>query len=230
MTTFVDENFAFYGRTLTGAPEQRERWKRGVDAGGVGRSARRSASCTSSGTSRRRPRSGWTTLVANLVEAYRRNIDALDWMSAETKRARRWRSSATFTPKIGYPDKWRDYSALEVDRDDLLGNVRAGAAFETDRELGKLGSPVDRDEWHMTPQTVNAYYNPGMNEIVFPAAILQPPFFDLEADDAVNYGGIGAVIGHEIGHGFDDQGSQYDGEGNLSDWWTDAGPRALRQR
>ena len=141
-------------------------------------------------------------------------------MSAETK-VRAEEKLARFMPKIGYPDQWRDYSSLQVDRDDLLGSVRAGAAFETDRELGKLGGPVDRTEWHMTPQTVNAYYNPGMNEIFFPAGILRPPFFDLEAEDSVNYGAIGAVIGHEIGHGFDDQGSRYDGEGNLSDWWTE---------
>ncbi|HEX9832187.1 MAG TPA: M13-type metalloendopeptidase, partial [Mycobacterium sp.] len=126
-----------------------------------------------------------------------------------------------FTPKIGYPAKWRDYSALVIERDDLYGNCRRGHAVEYARELAKLGGPVDRDEWFMTPQTVNAYYNPGMNEIVFPAAILQPPFFDADADDAANYGGIGAVIGHEIGHGFDDQGAKYDGDGNLVDWWTD---------
>jgi predicted metalloendopeptidase len=128
---------------------------------------------------------------------------------------------AKFTPKIGYPAKWRDYSKLHIDRGDLYGNVLRGAAVNHDRELAKLGTPVDRDEWFMTPQTVNAYYNPGMNEIVFPAAILQPPFFDANADDAANYGGIGAVIGHEIGHGFDDQGAKYDGDGNLVDWWTD---------
>jgi putative endopeptidase len=126
-----------------------------------------------------------------------------------------------FTPKIGYPARWRDYGALEVRPGDLLGNVRRAVAFEVDRQLAKLGGPVDRDEWFMTPQTVNAYYNPGLNEIVFPAAILQPPFFDVDADPAVNYGGIGAVIGHEIGHGFDDQGSQFDGSGMLRDWWSD---------
>jgi predicted metalloendopeptidase len=126
-----------------------------------------------------------------------------------------------FTPKIGYPNKWRDYSSLVIKRDDLYGNYQRGRAADSDREIAKLGGPVDRDEWFMTPQTVNAYYNPGMNEIVFPAAILQPPFFDAVADDAANYGGIGAVIGHEIGHGFDDQGAKYDGDGNLVDWWTD---------
>jgi predicted metalloendopeptidase len=128
---------------------------------------------------------------------------------------------AAFTPKVGYPDKWRDYDTLEIRPDDLVGNVRRAALHEAARDWAKLGGPVDRLEWFMTPQTVNAYYNPGMNEIVFPAAILQPPFFDMAADDAVNYGAIGAVIGHEIGHGFDDQGSRYDGEGHLVDWWTE---------
>jgi neprilysin/putative endopeptidase len=159
-------------------------------------------------------------LVANLQEAYRRNISDLDWMSPETRQAA-LRKLEKFTPKIGYPDKWRDYSAVTISRDDLVGNYRSGYAAEYDRDLAKLGGPVDRDEWFMTPQTVNAYYNPGMNEIVFPAAILQPPFFDAAADDAANYGGIGAVIGHEIGHGFDDQGAKYDGDGNMVDWWTD---------
>ena len=142
-------------------------------------------------------------------------------MTPET-RQRALAKLAKFTPKIGYPDKWRDYSKLVIERDDLSATYRAARSRATSRELAKLGRPVDRDEWFMTPQTVNAYYNPGMNEIVFPAAILQPPFFDAEADDAVNYGGIGAVIGHEIGHGFDDQGAKYDGDGNLVDWWTDA--------
>ena len=159
-------------------------------------------------------------LVANLREAYRVSISDLDWMTPET-RERALAKLDKFTAKIGYPAKWRDYSTLVIDRDDLYGNYRRGYAVDHDRELAKLGGPVDRDEWFMTPQTVNAYYNPGMNEIVFPAAILQPPFFDAEADDAANYGGIGAVIGHEIGHGFDDQGAKYDGDGNLVDWWTD---------
>ena len=158
-------------------------------------------------------------LVAHLVEAYRLSISRLDWMGEET-RAKALAKLDAFTPKIGYPVRWRDYTALQVSADDLLGNVRRANAFEQDRELAKIGKPLDRDEWFMTPQTVNAYYNPGMNEIVFPAAILQPPFFDADADDAVNYGGIGAVIGHEIGHGFDDQGSKYDGQGRLEDWWT----------
>ncbi len=159
-------------------------------------------------------------LVDNLREAYRVSINDLEWMTPET-RQRALAKLDKFTAKIGYPKKWRDYSALVIDRNDLYGNVIRGAEVAHDREMAKLGGPVDRDEWFMTPQTVNAYYNPGMNEIVFPAAILQPPFFDAEADDAANYGGIGAVIGHEIGHGFDDQGAKYDGDGNLVDWWTD---------
>ena len=159
-------------------------------------------------------------LVANVVEAYRRSIEALEWMGPET-RQRALAKLDRFTPKIGYPDTWRDYSELAIEPDDLVGNVRAAAAFDVAWELGKIGRPVDRGEWFMTPQTVNAYYNPGMNDIVFPAAILQPPFFDAEADDAANYGGIASVIGHEIGHGFDDQGSRYDGDGNLVDWWTE---------
>jgi putative endopeptidase len=158
-------------------------------------------------------------LVANLIEAYRISISDLSWMSAETK-AKAFEKLTKFTPKIGYPDKWRDYSTLQISADDLFGNLGRISAFARNYELAKIGAPVDRSEWYMTPQTVNAYYNPGMNEIVFPAAILQPPFFDLDADPAVNYGGIGAVIGHEIGHGFDDQGSKYDGDGNMVDWWT----------
>jgi putative endopeptidase len=168
-------------------------------------------------------------LVGHLVEAYRESISGLDWMGEET-RAKALAKLDAFTPKIGYPVKWRDYSALEVDADDLLGNVRRASAFEQDHELHKIGRPIDRDEWFMTPQTVNAYYNPGMNEIVFPAAILQPPFFDADADDAVSYGGIGAVIGHEIGHGFDDQGSKYDGQGRLEDWWTEADRAEFEKR
>ncbi len=168
-------------------------------------------------------------LVKNLIEAYRQDIQELDWMSPETKK-KALEKLAKFTPKIGYPDKWRDYSKLEIRRGDLLGNVRRAVAFELDRDLAKLGKPVDRSEWGMTPQTVNAYYNPLFNEIVFPAAILQPPFFDLDADDAVNYGAIGAVIGHEIGHGFDDQGSKYDGDGNMKNWWTDADRKEFDKR
>ncbi|WP_029897452.1 M13 family metallopeptidase [Nocardia brasiliensis] len=215
----VAENFAFYGRTLTGAEEIRERWKRGVSlvqdllGEAVGKLY----------VAEHFPpeaKARMVELVANLQEAYRRNIAQLDWMGADT-RAAALAKLEKFTPKIGYPDKWRDYSDVRIDPADLVGNYRSGYAADHDRDLNKLGGPVDRDEWFMTPQTVNAYYNPGMNEIVFPAAILQPPFFDMNADDAANYGGIGAVIGHEIGHGFDDQGAKYDGDGNMVDWWTD---------
>jgi putative endopeptidase len=214
----VEANFDFYGRTLTGAQELRDRWKRGVALvqGVLGEAVGKVY------VERHFPpthKDKMTVLVANLVAAYRESISALAWMGEET-RAKALAKLDAFTPKIGYPVKWRDYSALTLTADDLVGNVRRASAFEQDRELAKIGRPLDRDEWFMTPQTVNAYYNPGMNEIVFPAAILQPPFFDAEADDAVNYGGIGAVIGHEIGHGFDDQGSKYDGQGRLEDWWT----------
>ncbi len=216
---FVEENFDFYGRTLSGTPQPRERWKRGVALvqGVLGEVAGQLY------VERHFPpaaKARMVELVANVVEAYRRRIADLDWMGPQTKE-RAADKLGRFTPKIGYPDTWRDYSALEISADDLLGNVRAASVFEWERDLAKLGGPVDRGEWFMTPQTVNAYYNPGMNEIVFPAAILQPPFFDVDADDAANYGGIGAVIGHEIGHGFDDQGSRYDGFGNLEQWWTD---------
>ena len=168
-------------------------------------------------------------LVSRLLDAYRDSIEQLEWMSAETK-MKAQEKLASFTPKIGYPDTWRDYSALSVDASDLLGNVRAGNEFEFQRELAKIGAPLDRDEWFMTPQTVNAYYNPGFNEIVFPAAILQYPFFDPERDAASNYGAIGAVIGHEIGHGFDDQGSRFDGQGRLHNWWSDSDRAAFEQR
>ena len=219
-SAFVDENFDFYGRTLTGAETNRDRWKRGVgfveNAMGfaVGRLY----------VAKHFPpeaKARMDELIGNLVEAYRRNISELEWMTPAT-REKALTKLGKFTPKIGYPAHWRDYSALTVDRGDLIGNVARAASFEQDREFAKIGAPVDRDEWFMTPQTVNAYYNPGMNEIVFPAAILQPPFFDPDADDAANYGGIGAVIGHEIGHGFDDQGAKYDGDGNLVNWWSDA--------
>lgn len=217
---FVAENFAFYGTTLTGTPEIRERWKRGVGLveGVLGEALGRVY------VERHFPASSkehMERLVAAIIRAFQDHIDELEWMSDETK-VRALEKLATFNPKIGYPNKWRDYSALEIVPGDLIGNISRANAFEMDRELAKLGGPVDRDEWFMLPQTVNAYYNPGMNEIVFPAAILQPPFFDPEAEDAVNFGGIGAVIAHEISHGFDDQGSKYDGIGNLNNWWTDA--------
>ncbi|GAB95592.1 putative endopeptidase [Kineosphaera limosa] len=218
-SAFVDEDFDFFGRTLSGTPEQRERWRRAiglVDALAGEATGRLYVREHFSPAAKER----METLVANLVEAYRRDISELEWMSPAT-REKALEKLAKFTPKIGYPAVWRDYSGLEFDAADLVRNVRAGYAFEADRDWAKLGGPVDRDEWFMSPQTVNAYYNPGMNEIVFPAAILQPPFFDAAADDAVNYGAIGSVIGHEIGHGFDDQGSRYDGDGELVDWWTE---------
>ncbi len=212
------EDFDFYGRTLSGTPEQRARWRRGIALVDhlVGEAAGQLYVRHHFPPSAKEHAGA---LVANLVEAYRRDISDLAWMTSGT-REKALEKLALFTPKIGYPDCWRDYAGLEMRADDLLGNVRRAYAFETDRMWRKLGSPVDRDEWFMTPQTVNAYYNPGMNEIVFPAAILQPPFFDPDADDAANYGAIGSVIGHEIGHGFDDQGSRYDGHGELRDWWT----------
>jgi endothelin-converting enzyme/putative endopeptidase len=168
-------------------------------------------------------------LVENLRAAYAERINGLEWMGAETKKKAQ-EKLAKFTAKIGYPDKWRDYSALEISPDDLAGNLRRAAAFEYQRQMNKLGKPIDRSEWFMTPQTVNAYYNPSMNEVVFPAAILQPPFFNVEADDAVNYGGIGAVIGHEMTHGFDDQGRKSDGDGNLTDWWTEQDGKEFESR
>ena len=217
---FVETNFDFYGRTLNGTPQLRERWKRGVSLveGALGEEVGKEY------VARHFPPASkqmMDELVANLLAAYRSSIEGLDWMSEETKQ-RAFTKLEKFTPKIGYPKRFRDYSALAVSRRNLLGNVQAASVFETDRELGKLGGPVDRDEWHMLPQTVNAYYNPGTNEICFPAGILQKPFFSPEASLAENYGGIGAVIGHEIGHGFDDQGSQYDGDGNMENWWSDA--------
>ncbi len=227
-SAFVEENFAFYGRTLTGTPELRARWKRGVSIveGAMGEAV---GAVYVERHFAPEAKTAMDELVANLVEAYRRSITELEWMTAET-RERALDKLQKFTPKIGYPVRWRDYSSLAIDADDLLGNVRAAGEFEFQRELGKIGQPIDRDEWFMTPQTVNAYYNPGFNEIVFPAAILQFPFFDAGRDAAANYGAIGAVIGHEIGHGFDDQGSRYDGDGRLHDWWTEADRTAFEER
>ena len=216
----VDENFNFYGTTLSGIPKLKERWKRGVGLveGALGEAVGQIYVDRHFGKQAKERMVG---LVANLIQAYRVDIKALTWMSDETKQ-KAFTKLDKFTPKIGYPDKWRDYSKLVITADDLIGNLAAIAKYSQDFEYAKIGKPVDKSEWYMTPQTVNAYYNPGMNEIVFPAAILQPPFFDVSADDdAANYGGIGAVIGHEIGHGFDDQGSKYDGDGNLVNWWSD---------
>ncbi|QZY50937.1 M13 family metallopeptidase [Leucobacter tenebrionis] len=220
-------NFDFYGTALTGAPEQRERWRRGVSfvEGAMGEAVGR---LYVEQHFDENSKAAMDELVGHLIEAYRESIERLEWMGPET-RQRALDKLDRFTPKIGYPVKWRDYSALAVDAGDLLGNSRRVSEFEFARELGKVGKPIDRDEWFMTPQTVNAYYNPGFNEIVFPAAILQPPFFDASWDAATNFGAIGAVIGHEIGHGFDDQGSRYDGDGRLTDWWTEADRAAFEQ-
>ncbi|HWU22756.1 MAG TPA: M13-type metalloendopeptidase [Nocardioides sp.] len=221
----VQTNFDFYGKTLNGTPALRARWKRAVAfvEGAMGEAVGKEY------VARHFPPASkqmMDELVANLLAAYKASIEKLDWMTPETK-ARAYEKLATFRPKIGYPEKFRDYSSLQVTPDDLFANVQAAASFETARHLAKIGSPVDRDEWFMLPQTVNAYYNPGTNEICFPAGILQKPFFSPDAHPAENYGGIGAVIGHEVGHGFDDQGAQYDGEGNLNDWWSPADKAAF---
>ncbi len=220
---FVDENFAFYGTALRGITQNRPRWKRAVGLvdGAIGEGLGKIYVASYFPPEFK---SRMDQLVRNLLAAYQADIDTLDWMGPETKQ-KAHEKLARFTTKIGYPAKWRDYSALRIVPGDLLGNVMRANAFEYHRNVSKLGQPIDRTEWEMTPQTVNAYYNPEKNEIVFPAAILQPPFFNAQADDAVNYGGIGAVIGHEISHGFDDQGSQYDGLGNLLSapgWFTQA--------
>ena len=224
----VDAHFDFFGKTLSGTPKIRARWKRAVSfvEGVMGEAVGKLY------VERHFPpaaKAQMDELVDTLLEAYRLSIQSLTWMSDETKQ-KALEKLATFNPKIGYPDKWRDYSALSVTSDDLWANVMAGNEFEFHRELRKIGSPLDRDEWFMTPQTVNAYYNPGFNEIVFPAAILQYPFFDPERDAASNYGAIGAVIGHEIGHGFDDQGSRFDGHGRLLNWWTEEDRAAFEER
>jgi len=225
---FVDENFAFYGKTLRGIQELRPRWKRAVEAveGSLGESLGKIYVARHFPPQAKARMEG---LVRNLVQAYDQSIRSLDWMSEETKKQALVKL-AKFTPKIGYPSKWRDYAGLTIDGTDLVGNLMRSAEFEHSYNFGKLGKPIDREEWFITPQTVNAYYNANMNEIVFPAAILQPPFFNLAADDAVNYGGIGMVIGHEIGHGFDDQGSKYDGDGRLQSWWTGDDRRKFEER
>ena len=225
---FVAENFEFYGRTLSGVPTIRDRWKRAISftEGVMGEQVGKAY------VERFYPaetKLKMDELVAMLVAAYRESITGLEWMSAET-RERALEKLEMFTPKIGHPDKWRNYDALSVSAHDLIGNVLASHEFELAYEMNKLAGPVDRGEWHMTPQTINAYYNPGMNEIVFPAAILQDPFFDPNRDAAANYGAIGGVIGHEIGHGFDDQGSRYDGQGRLKDWWTEQDREAFEAR
>ena len=215
---FVDADLGFYGTALTGVTENRPRWKIGVSAveGALGEAVGKQYVQLHFPAERK---ARMEVLVKNLLEAYRQSIDTLDWMGPETRKEAQAKL-AKFVPKVGYPNKWRDYAALTIKPDDLVGNMMRARTFAYNRNLAKLGKPIDREEWGMTPQTVNAYYSPVKNEIVFPASILQPPFFDMRADDAVNYGAIGAVIGHEISHGFDDSGSQYDGDGNLRDWWT----------
>jgi putative endopeptidase len=215
---FVDERFAFTGTVLSGIPENQARWKRGIallDAAMGEALGKRYVEKYFPPQNKAR----MEALVRNLLDAYRQDIETLDWMSPDTKKGAQAKLAKIVT-KIGYPGTWRDYGTLLIAKDDLWGNVVRASEFEYRRNLNKLGKPVDRSEWRMTPQTVNAYYNPRMNEIVFPAAILRPPFFNVRADDAVNYGAIGGVIGHEISHGFDDQGSQYDADGNLHDWFT----------
>ncbi|KAA9394310.1 peptidase M13 [Kocuria coralli] len=227
-SVFVDEDFAFYGTVLSGTPELKERWKRGVGLvnGVLGEAVgklyvERHFSPTA--------KARMDELVANLLAAYRSSIEKLDWMTDET-RAEALKKLAAFTPKIGYPERWKDYSTLEIRADDLVGNIVRTSQYELREMIRKAGKPVEKHEWLMTPQTVNAYYHPLRNEIVFPAAILQPPFFDEDGEDAVNYGAIGSVIGHEIGHGFDDKGSTADGEGRLRNWWSDADRSAFEER
>ena len=225
---FVDARFDFYGRTLNGTPEQRPRWKRAVSAidGNLGEMlGKLYVERYFSPLAKAR----MEQLVANLQRAYKDGIDKLEWMSPETRKQAQAKLAA-FRAKIGYPNKWRDYSKVQVVRDDLVGNMMRAQAAEFEFQIAKAGKPIDPDEWGMTPQTINAYYNPVRNEVVFPAAILQPPFFNMAADDAVNYGAIGAVIGHEMGHGFDDQGRRFDGTGTMRDWWTEADSKAYQQK
>ncbi|GAA0703710.1 peptidase [Dyella marensis] len=227
-TAFQQEDFDFNARTLNDQKEMKARWKRTLDAvnDSMGMALGQLYVARYFSAESKQHAQG---LVDNLRAAYKSRIENLEWMSAETKRKalEKW---ASFTPKIGYPDQWRDWSGLTLKPGDYFGNVQAAAKFNYDYMVGKIGKPVDRSEWGMTPQTVNAYYNAQKNEIVFPAAILQPPFFDAKVDDALNYGGIGAVIGHEMGHGYDDQGSKFDAQGNNVNWWTDADRKAFDER
>ncbi len=221
------QNWEFYSKELRGTKEQRPLWRRGVSAvnGTLGEVVGKVY------VKKHFPpeaKERMETLVSNLLKAYEASIKELDWMSDDTKKEALDKLSK-FTPKIGYPNKWKEYD-FEIKADDLFGNLQRSQLYEYNRELAKLGQPIDREEWGMTPQTVNAYYNPTLNEIVFPAAILQPPFFDLNAEDAVNYGSIGAVIGHEIGHGFDDMGSTFDGDGAMRNWWTDTDKEEFKKR
>jgi putative endopeptidase len=231
---FVAANFGLYGRQLGGIPEQKPRWKRAVEAtagagaGDFGVLGEVVGRLYVDKYFKPEAKARMEELVDNLLLAFGQSIDDLTWMSDETKVKAQEKLSKIGT-KIGYPNRWRDYSKLEIEADDLVGNIKRSNYVEYRRNIDKLGKPIDREEWGMTPQTVNAYYNPTKNEIVFPAAILQPPFFSMKALDALNYGGIGAVIGHEISHAFDDQGSRYDGEGNLNNWWTEADEKAFKK-
>jgi putative endopeptidase len=223
-----EENFAFFGKVLSGQEEQEPRWKRAAHVldGSIGEAL---GQLYVEKYFPPEAKARMNQLVENLKTVFRDHLEKADWMTEPT-RAKALAKFARFTQKIGYPDKFRDYSSVEIRRDDYLGNVRRAEAFENHRELVRLGKPVDKSEWGMTPETVNAYFNPLQNEIVFPAGILQPPFFDVTMDDAVNYGAIGVVIGHEITHGYDDEGRKYDAEGNLSGWWTDADAKAFEAR
>ena len=229
LTTPLDqENFEFFSKTLNGTQKQRPQWRRAVDAvnGSLGEMVGKVY------VEKHFPpeaKERMDALVKNLLKAYESSIKELDWMSEDTKKQALDKLSK-FTPKIGYPNKWRNYSSLKIAEGDLFGNILRATEFEYKRNMNKLGKPVDRDEWGMTPQTINAYYNPPLNEIVFPAAILQPPFFDMNAEDAVNYGAIGGVIGHEIGHGFDDQGSTFDGNGVMRNWWNEKDQQEFKKR
>ncbi|MCG9698260.1 M13-type metalloendopeptidase [Shewanella sp. Isolate11] len=225
---FVDLNFAFHDKTLKGIQEQKPRWKRAVDSADVVMGELVGKEYVKENFTPE-AKARMEAMIQNLIKGFEVSINQLEWMTPETKVAAQEKLSK-FTYKIGYPDKWKDYSELEISADDLVGNFLSYAKFAYSDMINKLGQPIDRTEWHMTPQTINAYYNPVMNEIVFPAAILQPPFFNMEADDAVNYGGIGAVIGHEISHGFDDQGAKYDGDGNLRNWWSDKDREEFQKR
>jgi len=229
LTTDLDNaNFDFYSRTMSGQEEQRPQERRAVSlVNGLLGEAVGKVYVERHFSPEAKAR--MEALVQNLLKAYQASIQALDWMSAETK-IQALDKLSKFTPKIGYPDKWKDYSSLAIDPEDLFGNLQRASLFRYQQKLERIGKPVDRSEWGMTPQTVNAYYNPPLNEIVFPAAILQPPFFNMQADDAVNYGAIGAVIGHEIGHGFDDSGSTFDGDGVLRNWWTDEDHAEFKKR
>lgn len=227
-TAMDDENFKFYGTTLTGRTEQLPDWRRAVNVvnnslGEVVGKVYVEKQFPAEAKAR------MSELVGNLIQAYKASINELDWMGSETK-MQALDKLAKFTPKIGYPDKWKNYDSVRIQKDNLFGNIQSASLADHKRQLARIGKPIDKTEWGMNPQEVNAYYDPTKNEIVFPAAILQPPYFDLTVDDAVNYGAIGAVIGHEIGHGFDDQGSTFNGDGELKNWWTDTDRAEFKKR